>query len=75
MRDIELSFNIPGTLVVRSEPGYYALWFGTETVYRDVITFDFDKTDSITEASIDQPGISVRYQDGGTGTIYGKARF
>ncbi len=64
-----------GTLVVRFEPGYYALWFGSETVYRDVITFDFDKTDSITEASIDQPGISVRYQDGGTGTIYGKARF
>ena len=64
-----------GTLVVRFGPGYYALWFGTETVYRDVITFDFDKTDSITEASIDQLGISVRYQDSGTGTIYGKARF
>ena len=43
-----------GTLVVRFEPGYYALWFGTETIYRDVITFDFDKYDSITEASIDQ---------------------
>ena len=64
-----------GTLEVRFEPGYYALWFGTTTVYRDVITFDFDKTDSITEATIDQQGISVRYQDGGTGTIYGKARF
>ena len=27
------------------------------------------------EATIDQEGIPVRYQDGGTGTIYGKARF
>ncbi len=64
-----------GTLMVRFEPGIYTLWLGQATIYRDVITFDFDKEDSVTEASIDQKGISVRYQDGGTGTIYGKARF
>ncbi|MBM75214.1 MAG: hypothetical protein CMK59_07420 [Proteobacteria bacterium] len=64
-----------GSLVVRFEPGIYTLWLGQSTIYKDVITFDFDKEDSVTEASIDQKGISVRYQDGGTGTIYGKARF
>jgi hypothetical protein len=64
-----------GTLFVRFEPGIYPLWFGTATIYRDVITFDFDKEDSVTESSIDQQGISVRYQDGGTGKIYGKTRF
>ena len=64
-----------GTLEVRFEPGIYMLWFGRSTIYRDVITYDFDKTNSEGEASIDQDGIPVRYQDGGTGTIYGKARF
>jgi len=63
-----------GTLVVQFEPGIYMQLFGRTTVYNDVITFDFDKVKSIEDASIDQQGISVRYQDGGTGTIYGKAR-
>ena len=64
-----------GTLVVKFQPGLYAQWFGTATVYNDVITFDFDKTKAKGEASLDQPGIPVRYQDGGTGSIFGKARF
>jgi hypothetical protein len=64
-----------GTVVVRFEPGIYVAWFGKTTLYNDVITFDFDKNEAVGEASLDQPGISVRYQDGGTGTIYGKARF
>ena len=64
-----------GTLYVRFEPGIYMLWFGRETMYRDVLTYDFDKTDSGGEATIDEAGIPVRYQDGGIGTIYGKVRF
>ena len=64
-----------GTLYVRFEPGIYPLWFGRETKYRDVITYDFDKTSSSGEATIDEQGIPVRYQDGGIGTIYGKVRF
>ncbi len=64
-----------GGINVKFEPGLYITWFGKETVYQDLITFDFDKSDSIGEASLDQTGISVRYQDGGTGTIFGKARF
>ncbi len=64
-----------GTLYVKFSPGIYPQWFGTAEVYNDVITFDYDKTDSDVGSSIDQIGISVRYQDGGTGTVYGKARF
>jgi len=64
-----------GKLLVKFTPGIYMKWFGTTTVYRDVLTYDYDKTNSRKTASIDQAGISVRYQDGGTGTVYGKARF
>lgn len=64
-----------GTLYVKFTPGIYPQWFGTTEIYNDLITFDYDKTDSDIDSSIDQVGISVRYQDGGTGTVYGKARF
>ena len=64
-----------GTLYVKFSPGIYPQWFGTAEVYNDVITFDYDKTDSDVGSSINQVGISVRYQDGGTGSVYGKARF
>lgn len=64
-----------GTLFVKFSPGIYPQWFGTAEVYNDVITFDYDKTASDVGSSIDQVGVSVRYQDGGTGTVYGKARF
>lgn len=64
-----------GTLYVKFSPGIYPQWFGTAEVYNDVITFDFDKQVAEADSSIDQIGISVRYQDGGTGTVYGKARF
>lgn len=64
-----------GTLYVKFSPGIYPQWFGTAEVYNDVITFDYDKSDAEVDSSIDQVGISVRYQDGGTGTVYGKARF
>ncbi|MCK5353562.1 MAG: hypothetical protein KAJ63_00475, partial [Methyloprofundus sp.] len=42
--------------------------------YRDVLTYDYGKSNDDT-ASINQSGIPVRYQDGGTGKVYGKARF
>ena len=64
-----------GTLYVKFTPGIYPQWFGTAEVYNDVITFDYDKSEAEVDSSIDQVGISVRYQDGGTGTVYGKARF
>ncbi|MEP1742268.1 MAG: SPFH domain-containing protein [Kangiellaceae bacterium] len=64
-----------GTLYVKFSPGIYPQWFGTAEVYNDVITFDYDKSSAEVDSSIDQVGISVRYQDGGTGTVYGKARF
>jgi regulator of protease activity HflC (stomatin/prohibitin superfamily) len=64
-----------GTLVVKFTPGIYAKFFGSTEVYRDVITFDFDKQTARGEASLDFPGINVRYQDGGTGKVFGKARF
>jgi hypothetical protein len=64
-----------GTLVTKFTPGIYAKFFGSTEVYRDVITFDFDKQDAKGEASLDFPGINVRYQDGGTGKVFGKARF
>lgn len=65
-----------GTLFSKFTPGWYTQMFGSTEEYNDVITFDFDKevTDSV-QATLDQAGIPVRYQDGGTGTIYGKARF
>lgn len=63
-----------GTIKVQFEPGLYSQWFGKTTEYNDVLTFDFDKEQDGT-SSIEQEGIQVRYQDGGTGTVYGKARF
>ena len=64
-----------GKLYVKFSPGIYPQWFGTADIYNDVITFDYDKSMAEVDSSIDQQGISVRYQDGGTGTVYGKARF
>jgi len=64
-----------GYLTVKFNAGIYFDFFGKTTVYPDVITFDFDKLDAKEKATLDQKGISVRYQDGGTGKIYGLARF
>lgn len=64
-----------GTLEVKFSPGIYTKFFGSTEIYRDVITFDFDKQNASGEASLDFPGINVRYQDGGTGKVFGKARF
>jgi len=67
-----------GTLFVKFTPGIYFKGFGNTWVYPDVITYDFDKAGSAgkeKETSLIATGIAVRYQDGGTGTVYGKARF
>lgn len=64
-----------GKLVVKFTPGIYFKGFGSTEVYKDVITFDFDKDDAATQSSLNFSGISVRYQDGGTGKVFGKARF
>lgn len=64
-----------GTLSVEFDPGVYMQWFGSIKVYNDVITFDFDETVNGEGSTLDQPGISVRYQDGGQGTVFGIARF
>jgi regulator of protease activity HflC (stomatin/prohibitin superfamily) len=66
-----------GYTFVKTDPGFYFQWFGTVTEYPDYITYDFNKEPSSygAERSIAQPGIPVRYQDGGQGTVYGLARF
>jgi len=64
-----------GTMFVKFEPGWYLSLFGKVNAYNDVLTFDFDKNVNSQDATLDQQGIQVRYQDGGTGTIFGIARF
>jgi len=64
-----------GTLFVKFTPGIYFKFFGSYERYGDFATFDFDKDNAANGATLDQPGISVRYQDGGKGTVFGKGRF
>ena len=67
-----------GTLFVKFTPGIYFNAFGSTEVYWDVFTYDFDKEGSAgkkNENSLVASGIAVRYQDGGIGTVFGKARF
>ncbi len=65
-----------GQLIVKFDPGVYFSLFGKTTEYNDLITFDFDRTESEGGATtLDQAGINVRYQDGGMGSVYGKGRF
>jgi len=67
-----------GQLFVKFSPGLYFKGFGSTWVYPDVITYDFDKAGSAGkegESSLKATGVTVRYQDGGTGAVFGKARF
>lgn len=65
-----------GKLFVKFDAGWYPQWFGKTTEYNDLITFDFDRSGAEGgKAVLDQPGISVRYQDGGMGTVFGKSRY
>lgn len=66
--------HLNGNLEVVFDSGPYVQAFAKTTVYNDVITFDFDKSENEEGATIDQDGIPVRYQDGGTGEVYGIAR-
>lgn len=59
-----------GKTFVRFDAGLYFDWFGKSTEYPDVLTYEFDDKSAEVDA-----GVSVRYQDGGTGSIYGVARF
>jgi hypothetical protein len=61
-----------GKTFIKSEPGIYFDWFGTSTEYPDLITFDFEAN---SEDSNAPQGVPVRYQDGGTGAVFGVARF
>lgn len=63
-----------GTTTVKFTPGWYVYWFGTITQYPDVITFDYDDIQD-DDPTLQENGLGVRYQDGGTGTVYGKDRF
>lgn len=65
-----------GTMEVMFESGPYIAFFGKVTEYPDVITYDYDEgATTRSEGSVSDDGVSVRYQDGGTGTVYGKERF
>lgn len=65
-----------GYTYVKFAPGPYLSLFGTATQYPDYVTFDFDKKqDNDETATLQQPGIDVRYQEGGTGTVFGQVRF
>lgn len=64
-----------GHLRVKFDAGWYLKWFGNTTVYPDVITYDFDRSENDEGATLDQTGIPVRYRDGGTGTVFGIAQF
>lgn len=67
--------HLNGNLDVVFKSGPYMQWAGKTTEYKDVLTFDFDKTENEEGVTIDQDGISVRYQDGGEGTIFGIGRY
>ena len=54
--------------------GMYGQYLGKTTKYKDVLTFDFDKVEGGAGATVDQLGVSVQYQDGGMGKIYGILR-
>ncbi|MDP2676197.1 MAG: SPFH domain-containing protein [bacterium] len=64
-----------GSLFVKFAPGWYLKFFGKTDPYNDVLTLDFGKQKPGEEVTFAQHGVTVRYQDGGNGTIYGKARF
>jgi regulator of protease activity HflC (stomatin/prohibitin superfamily) len=64
-----------GTMDVKFDAGPYFNLFGPTTVWADVVTYDFAPNVGSDDALVDTDGIGVRYRDGGTGTIFGNARF
>lgn len=61
-----------GTTFVKFTPGIYFKLFGSAEPYPDEMTFDYDDGESA--GTLVENGIAVRYQDGGTGTTFGKLR-
>ena len=57
-----------GYTFIKFEPGMYLTMWGSETVYPDNVTFDF-------QIGEDSAPLPVRYQDGGKGTVEGISRF
>lgn len=66
-----------GGINIKFDPGWYFDWGGRTTVYKDVITYDFDEelNDDDEAGTIETQGIKVRYQDGGEGAVFGKVQF
>lgn len=64
-----------GTMTVKFDPGPYLNLFGPTKTWSDVVTYDFAPGTGGDDALVDTNGIPVRYLDGGTGTIFGNARF
>jgi len=61
-----------GYTYVKFTPGIYFKMFGSNEQYPDEMTFDYDDGES--GGTLVENGIKVRYQDGGTGTTFGKLR-
>lgn len=64
-----------GYTFVQMEPGFYTAMFGKTTKYTDLMEYDLGGVTSQSEKDAGTiHGISVRYQDGGTGTVDGVVR-
>jgi regulator of protease activity HflC (stomatin/prohibitin superfamily) len=63
-----------GSKTIKFDNGWYFQGFGKVTEYGDYLTYDFSPGKG-GEATLDTDGIAVRYRDGGTGSVHGKARY
>ncbi len=68
-----------GQIVIKFDPGWYFDFGGRTTVYKDVLTFDFEIPEGqegrLEAGTVGAHSISVRYQDGGLGDVHGKVQF
>ena len=65
---------VSGDLSVHSSPGVVWTGFGSVTMYKQVPTISFGNENSTLESGQAGP-VSVRFNDNGTATVYGNARF
>ena len=75
MNEITVVQHVTGKMVVHTTAGPYFKGLATKTVYPKVISMDHDRSEAASGATIDQPGIAVRYQAGGEGTVYGTSQY
>jgi len=73
--EISIVQHITGTMSVHSTPGPFFKGLASTEVYPKVMTFDHDRNDADSGTTLNQHGISVRYQDGGMGTVFGISRY